>query len=88
MDKNTIRVFGLASQLGFALAGPLVIFIGAGVLLDRHFHTTPLLILIGAVVGFILSGVALFDIVRQLPTSQSRRRVPPDDVSGPNTPNI
>ena len=82
MDKNTLRVFSLASQLGLSLAGPLVIFIGGGVLLDRRFHTTPLLILIGALIGFVLSGVAFYDIVKRLPSS---RRVPPDRSSDPNT---
>ena len=84
MDKNTLRVFGLASQLGFSLAGPLVIFIGGGVFLDRHFHTTPLLILIGTLIGFVLSSVAFVDIVKRLPSTRSSRRAPPDGSSGPN----
>lgn len=85
MDKNTLRVFGLASQLGFSLAGPLLVFMGGGVLLDRRLHTTPLFILIGAVVGFVVAGVALYDIVKRLPASRPSRRAPPDRPSGPNT---
>lgn len=68
MDQNTIRTLALASQLGATLAGPFVVFIGGGVLLDRKVHTSPIFLLIGIVIGFIVAGVGLYDIVRHLPT--------------------
>ncbi len=40
-------------QLGWVLAFSTLVPLGLGVLVDRHFHTAPLFILVGALVGII-----------------------------------
>ncbi len=76
MDPKTLRMFALASQLGFSLAAPLVFFIGGGILLDRKVGTTPLFLLVGVILGMIGAGYGLWDVVKRFPTEQIRRRPP------------
>jgi len=58
----------VASQLGFGIAGPLIVFIAGGVFLDKKVGTSPLFLLIGVVFGMIGAGYAMYDLVRKLPT--------------------
>lgn len=74
MDRDTLRSIGFASQLGFSLAGPLLIFIGGGIFLDSKAGTAPLFILIGVLLGIAGSGFALYDLVRKLPASRRSSR--------------
>ena len=75
VDRNTIRVLAIASQLGFSLAVPLVVFIVGGIFLDKKVGTSPLFLLIGIVFGFIGAGYGLYDTVKRIPTG---RRPPPN----------
>lgn len=49
-----------------SILGPLLVFGGLGYYLDKFFHTTPLLIVIGIIVAFITTNILLFKKLRQL----------------------
>ena len=51
------RLVGIAWQLGYSIALPLVFFAFGGVFLDRFFHSSPLFFLIGVIVAIIISTV-------------------------------
>jgi F0F1-type ATP synthase assembly protein I len=80
VDRNTLRVMAIASQLGVSLAVPLVFFIVGGIFLDKKTGTSPLFLLIGVVFGFIGAGYALYDTVRKIPTGG---RPPPNRPNRP-----
>ena len=75
VDRNTLRVIALASQLGVSMVVPLVVFVLGGIFLDKKVGTSPLFLLIGVLCGFIGAGYAVYDTVKQLPTG---RRPPPN----------
>lgn len=70
MDRNQLRLLAIASQLGFGIAGPLIVFIAGGVFLDKKIGTSPLFLLVGVVFGLIGAGYAMYDLVRKLPTNR------------------
>jgi F0F1-type ATP synthase assembly protein I len=80
VDRNTLRVLAIASQLGVSLAVPLVFFVVGGIFLDKKVGTSPLFLLIGIVCGFIGAGYALYDTVKRIPTG---RRPPPNRPDRP-----
>jgi F0F1-type ATP synthase assembly protein I len=76
MDRKELSTLALASQLGFSIAGPLVL---GGIFLDKKVGSSPLFLLIGIACGLIGAGYAMYDLVRKLP---SNRRRPPDSPGG------
>jgi len=68
MDKKTIREITVASamySLG-SILGPLLVFGGLGLLLDRFFSTHPWSLLIGVLVAFIFTNILLFKKIRKI----------------------
>jgi F0F1-type ATP synthase assembly protein I len=61
-DNSLFKVLALATQLGFAVAGPLVLFIGGGVWLDSQLHTSPWLFFLGLALGLLSAGAALYQV--------------------------
>lgn len=62
MDKKTIREITVASamySLG-SILGPLLVFGGAGLLLDKIFSTGPWILLGSILVAFIVTNILLF----------------------------
>ena len=53
------QAFGLAWEMGYLLAIPLVALALAGRLLDKYYETSPLFLLIGIVLSIIISSVLL-----------------------------
>ncbi|MCA1669706.1 MAG: AtpZ/AtpI family protein [Thermomicrobia bacterium] len=80
MDRNTVRLLAIATQIGFGVAVPLLIFVGGGAFLDKKTGHSPLFLLIGLVIGLIGAGYELFDLVRKLPAG---RQPPPKRPNGP-----
>jgi len=68
-DNSLFKALALATQLGFAVAGPLVVFIAGGVWADNQLHTTPWLFFLGLVLGLVSAAAALY----QLATTGSRK---------------
>ena len=66
------RALVLATQLGFAIACPMVIFIGGGAWLDNQLGWSPWLLLVGIVLGLTTAGGLFY----QLATLTARRQDP------------
>lgn len=52
-QSSTLRSVALASGFGCSVISILVLLVGGGLLLDRHFETSPLWALIGISLGLI-----------------------------------
>jgi hypothetical protein len=76
-----LQALALATQLGFAIACPMLVFIGGGAWLDGVLHTSPWLMLLGVLLGILSAAGALY----QLTTIQTRRRTPPPTRTGTGT---
>lgn len=68
MTKNDSlwRLIGVAWQLGYSIALPLVFFALGGVFLDRFFHSSPLFFLIGVIAAIIVSTVIVIKKINEL----------------------
>jgi F0F1-type ATP synthase assembly protein I len=66
-DNNSpgsfMRQLALAMELPFILIACVLIGGGIGYFLDRSFHTSPALMLVGGFLGF---GAGIWDVVRRL----------------------
>lgn len=67
----------MAMELPFILIGGVVIGGGFGWLLDRHFHMSPALTLLGGALGF---GGGMWDILKRL--SRAEKNQDKDDAGG------
>jgi len=68
MDKKIIREITVASamySLG-SILGPLLIFGGLGLLLDKLFSTHPWILLISILVAFIVTNILLFKKIKKI----------------------
>jgi hypothetical protein len=72
MDRSTIRALGMVWGLGFGIAIPFAIFFLAGLWLDDRVGTRPLFMLLGLLLGFVVAGVTIADLLKFQRTGQSR----------------
>ena len=56
------KALALAAQLGFAIACPMVAFIGGGAWLDSQLGTVPWLLFLGIILGVLAAGGALYQL--------------------------
>lgn len=66
---SVIRQLALAMELPFVLIASVLIGGGIGYLLDRSFHTSPALTLVGGFAGF---GAGVWDVIRRLSHSEKK----------------
>ncbi|MEK7123233.1 MAG: AtpZ/AtpI family protein [Patescibacteria group bacterium] len=59
-DDNRAQVFGLALQMGYLIAIPLVVFALVGRWFDRLFGSSPLFFLIGVFLAITASTVLVY----------------------------
>ena len=78
-DNAFLKALALASQLGFTVACPLVLFVGGGAWADDRLGTRPWLLFLGLALGITLAGFALY----QLATVPTRRRTDPNARKAP-----
>jgi hypothetical protein len=78
-DSGLARAMAMAAQLGFAIACPMVFFIGGGAWLDNKLGWSPWLLFAGIVLGVLISG-GLFYQIATLPV---RKRKDPGEDSAP-----
>jgi hypothetical protein len=69
-DNGLAKALALAVQLGFAVACPMVVFIGGGAWLDNKLGWSPWLLFLGIALG-VMSAAGLF---YQLATLSTRRK--------------
>lgn len=65
-QQKWIRRAGLANSIGMTLIVATIIGGGIGWLLDDHFHTAPILLLVFGLMGVIAGFIEMFRIVAQI----------------------
>ena len=63
-DRERLGAAGAATGLGCSIVVTVILFIGAGILLDRKADTTPIFTLIGVAIAVIGSGYELYEMSR------------------------
>ena len=72
-DPNSLASsLALATQLGFSVACPMVVFIGGGAWLGNRLGWGPWLLLVGVILG-IASAAALFFQIAKMPAARKRK---------------
>lgn len=67
MEKPTgkaLLTMGVAMQLGFGIALPLILFIVLGVFADKKLGTMPLFTIVGMLLALAVSVVEMYQIIR------------------------
>lgn len=88
VDWNWMQIATLATEIGFSIAIPLAIFIGAGLLMDAWLNTRPLFTLLGTLIGMFSSGYTFYRTMsKMLKLSKTKAYTPkpapvPDRSSG------
>lgn len=63
MDQSTLRALGLVSGLGFVIAVEVGLGFAGGLWLDGRLGTLPLFMLLGLVLGFVLAGLSIRELL-------------------------
>lgn len=63
--KKHMRAMALSTTVVSYLVGPILVGIFSGRWLDRHFNTTPLLLIIGLLLGLATGVYGLMRVVKQ-----------------------
>jgi F0F1-type ATP synthase assembly protein I len=79
-NNGMLKALALATQLGFAVACPLVAFIAGGVWADGQLGTRPWLFFLGLLLGLLAAAGALY----QLAVAQPARRRDPAAGKAPD----
>ncbi len=67
---SSARLWSLASEIGFKIAVPLVIFLLIGISLDKWLHTLPLFMIVGMLLSFASSSYLVYQIVVEVNREQ------------------
>lgn len=62
--RKIYYIIAIGGQITVLLVGPVVFCLLLGLWLDSFFHTTPLLIIIGVIVGFVGSIFNVFRVMK------------------------
>ncbi len=65
-EKNEFNVLGMALNLGWMIAGPLVALALLGRYLDRVYNSSPWFIIAGLLLALTISSVLVYRIVRKV----------------------
>ena len=79
-DNGMLKALALATQLGFAVACPMVVFIAGGAWADGQLGTRPWLFFLGLILGLMAAAGALY----QLAVVQPARRRDPSAGKAPD----
>ena len=63
-DSGMAQSLAFAAQLGFAIACPMVAFIGGGAWLDNRLGTVPWLIFAGILLGILAAAGTIYQVLR------------------------
>jgi len=67
MEKPTgkaLLTMGVAMQLGFSIALPLILFIVLGIFADKKFGTMPLFTIVGVLLSLVVSVMQIYQIIK------------------------
>src|SRR5689334_8858299 len=86
-DRGTMQAVGLAAQLGFAIACPMLACVGGGYWADQQLNTRPWLVLAGIALGLLLAFGTLYNLTKTSFAPSSKRPAtggsPPDATPRP-----
>ena len=75
------QALGMAWELGYLIAIPIVVLGLGGRLIDRHFHTSPWFFLLGVVLSIVLTSFSLVwkfkKMLRSIEKESPSPKVPP-----------
>lgn len=71
-DSSMAQSLAFAAQLGFAIACPMVAFIGGGAWLDNRLGTVPWLIFAGILLGVLAAAGTLYQVIRAQTAREAR----------------
>ncbi|HEY0069164.1 MAG TPA: AtpZ/AtpI family protein [Chloroflexia bacterium] len=63
-DSGMAQSLAFAAQLGFAIACPMVAFIGGGAWLDNRLGTMPWLVFAGIILGILAAAGTIYQVLR------------------------
>jgi len=63
-NKKFFLKLGLIFQVTTMLVGPVVAGLFVGYWVDNFFHTTPLFLIVGVILGFVGSVVNVFEVMK------------------------
>lgn len=75
-DGGMTQSLAFAAQLGFAIACPMVAFIGGGAWLDNRFDTVPWLLFAGILLGILAAAGTLYQVMRAQTNRLERNKRP------------
>jgi F0F1-type ATP synthase assembly protein I len=75
-DDGMAQSLAFAAQLGFAIACPMVAFIGGGAWLDNRFDTVPWLLFAGILLGILAAAGTLYQVMRAQTNRLERNKRP------------
>jgi len=61
-----LNVWAIAGEVGLIIALPLVILVLVGIKADKYFGTTPLFIILGMLLAFMLSTISIARKVKRI----------------------
>jgi F0F1-type ATP synthase assembly protein I len=73
-NSKTFHALFLAWQLGFLIAIPIVVCLLLGIAGDHYFHTKPLLLLLGLLLGLAITVYEIYRVVIPLVTHPHTRQ--------------
>ena len=85
-DRSTMQAVGLAAQLGFAIACPMLACVGGGYWADQQLNTRPLLVLVGIALGLLLAFGTLYNLTRMAFGSTGKTSATGDSAATDATP--
>lgn len=86
-EKNIFWLaLNLATELGYLIAIPLVIFALIGRLLDKKFHTSPWLLLTGILISLAISSFLIYKKTAEI-ISDTQPTIRPDEKDSTNKTN-
>ena len=63
-SSKTLVTAGVARQLGFGIALPLIFFIGVGIWLDKKYDLMPLFTMSGVVLSLAVSILEIYQVIK------------------------
>ncbi len=73
-DKQGLyAAYGIVSELGWIIAGPIVLLGFGGAYLDKYLGTSPIFLLSGFVLSFIVSALGVWRLIQRLNAEQEER---------------
>ncbi len=64
----------MGTELGFLIAIPLIAFLLFGIFLDRKFHTFPIFLISGIIIGLVITFLDLYYLVLPFLEKRSKKK--------------